>query len=63
MKPLNLVALLLALATLDKPKGERTHRHRCTCGNEWEHADTCAGDENAHKCIKCGEIVWTRVWT
>ena len=39
MKPINIVALLFALAALEKPDNQRTHRHRCTCGNEWEHAN------------------------
>lgn len=64
MKPINVIALLFALALLDEAPGEGagTHRHRCPCGNEWEHANTCAGDEKAHTCSECGSQVWSRVW-
>src|SRR4051812_13086691 len=35
-----------------------THKHKCKCGNIWEHADTMAGDPDAHTCSECGNRVW-----
>lgn len=54
-------AFLRTLAALfgdEDPNG--THEHECkTCGEVWEHANSCAGDYDAHTC-SCGELVWDR---
>lgn len=35
------------------------HRHKCgRCGLIWEHADTCAGNDDAHSCTGCGTEEW-----
>lgn len=43
---------------LDTLKG--THQHKCLCGHKWQHANSCAGDAQAHTCSKCGAEVWFR---
>lgn len=38
---------------------ENRHKHRCRkCDTIWEHADSCAGRDAAHKCPRCGEDEW-----
>lgn len=40
---------------------EGYHRHKCNnCGHIWEHSDCMAGDDDAHKCTKCGEEQWEK---
>lgn len=33
------------------------HKHKCpNCGFVWAHTDACFNNEDAHKCLKCGEF-------
>lgn len=35
------------------------HSHQCqNCATIWQHDDSCRGDEEAHKCPRCGKIEW-----
>ena len=37
------------------------HRHKCSgCDHVWEHSDSCAYNESAHKCPKCGAEEWCK---
>lgn len=39
-----------------------SHVHRCgSCGNEWSHPNTSAGDRSKHTCQKCG-VELPRPW-
>lgn len=52
---------LLAILGLHPPVGNGTHAHKCpNCGHAWRHADSCAGDPQAHTCQKCSTEVWFR---
>ena len=36
-----------------------SHSHKCQgCGWVWTHSDSCAGDQDAHTCEKCGDVVF-----
>lgn len=38
-----------------------THKHKCWhCDEIWEHADSCHGDDNAHRCPNCGRYQWNK---
>ena len=37
------------------------HRHSCTkCKTVWEHPNEAHGNDEAHKCPKCGKQEWTQ---
>jgi hypothetical protein len=40
---------------------EGYHRHKCdSCAFIWEHCDSMANNDDAHKCPKCGEYQWMK---
>lgn len=44
---------------IDRPPAR--HNHRCqNCGLVWSHSDLMAGDEEAHKCPRCGKTEWRK---
>ena len=38
-----------------------SHRHKCDkCMTIWEHSNGMAGNDEAHKCPKCGKEEWCK---
>jgi len=51
-----------AKATTVKVVDPSSHVHRCqTCGHEWSHPNSSAGDRTKHTCPKCG-VELPRPW-
>ena len=49
---LNLLDLLLG-----DPDPHGSHKHKCQCGCVWEHGNDKHGDEDAHHCPDCKELL------
>lgn len=64
MQTVDVLAILAILEILEgipmeKPNG--SHSHECPSGHVWSHANTMAGNEQAHMCPTCGiGPIWRR---